>query len=409
MDTSKGSVLVAGRNYGSNLGMVRALGEAGYEVDVLHIFHTTPKRAKILKLLQPQIEKYSKYVNNYQICITNRKPETIIDKLLRSASAKKMLIFPTDDLTAGIIDENYDQLKERYLLPNVENTQGKLLELMNKEFLKKKAAAAGISVVAGKNICLNETKIDDNLLKEIKFPCFIKPTESRNSAKTVLQKCETKDILKRALTALQQAGEKEILVEDYVPITNEYSILGLSTVEMTISPGFFRAEKYADIASNGVAMTGLVLPTKQQKELIEKINRFVNSLNYTGLFDVDLMEDENGEIYFVELNLRYGGSGYAITKCGMNLPGQFADYMINHTPVEENYPDVHIPDCGVYFVNENILLDQYSKGRIAKSDIVPITNRADIHFIWDNEDRRPYRYFKKFFLPAKLLRMRKHV
>ena len=88
--------------------------------------------------------------------------------------------------------------------------------------------------------------------------------------------------------------------------------------------------------------------------LIDNLIKFVASLNYEGLYDVDLIETADGKMYFVELNMRFGASGYAVTQSGVNLPGMFADYMLLNKPIDMN---VVLEDAGKTFINEKIMTD----------------------------------------------------
>ena len=73
-DSDKPRVIVAGRNYCSNLTMARSLGEAGYEVEILRIFQVRPRRRNPMKrMLKP--DAYSKYIKGYSgLCITTQEP-----------------------------------------------------------------------------------------------------------------------------------------------------------------------------------------------------------------------------------------------------------------------------------------------------------------------------------------------
>lgn len=193
-----------------------------------------------------------------------------------------------------------------------------------------------------------------------------------------------------------------MLVEDFMEIEKEYAILGLSTKDGVIAPGFFVAEVGGHDAHRGVAMMGRILPTSEAQQLIDDISKFVASLQFDGLFDVDLIMTPDGKLYFTELNLRYGASGYAVTLCGANLPGMFADYMLKGKPIDQN---CKITDPGKTFISEKIMLDEYMNGYLTKAEMKKHMKNADIHFILDSEDPAAYRHFKKFYPAADVMRM----
>ena len=157
------------------------------------------------------------------------------------------------------------------------------------------------------------------------------------SSKSQMRRCDTPDELVSALKSASRDKSKasvQMLVEDYLEISHEYSILGLSTKQGVVAPGFFIAEQGGHKERRGVAMTGRIIPFGERAGLIKQMADFVAGLGYEGLFDIDLIETADGTMYFTELNLRYGASGYAVTESGANLPGMFADYMLLDKPID---------------------------------------------------------------------------
>lgn len=395
--SDKPRVIVAGRNYCSNLCMARSLGEAGYEVEILKIFQTRPHLGRMQRYLKP--DAYSKYVKAYHICVTRRKSYRIIRKLERIADKnRKMLLIPADDLVANVADEYYDRLSEKYYVPNVNEMAGEIQRLMGKGEQKKLAEEAELPVLNSCVIKAYHGKFE--IPESVNYPCFVKPNISKNSSKNKMRRCENEEELRECLTEFSARKRIEMLVEDFVEIDQEYAILGLSTKECVVSPGFFVTEIGGHKERRGVALQGRVLPCSEEQELIDKINAFIKTLNFEGLFDVDLIKTKEGKMYFVELNLRFGASGYAITKSGANLPGMFADYMLLNKPVN---PDCAVKETGKYFVSEKILFDECLNGYVTKKEKKELLKSADIHFIMNEQDPLPYKHFCKCYKAAPLL------
>lgn len=390
-NSEKPRVMVAGRNYCSNLSMARSLGEAGYEVEILRIFQRRPKRTKIMKTLKP--DAYSKYVKAYYVCVSRRVSRRIVNRLIALADPdRKMLLIPADDLVAYIADDYYEELSEFYLLPNVNNTPGEISRLMSKEVQKELAINAGLPVIKS---CVIRTKYGEfDIPDTVTYPCFIKPNISKNSAKSRMRKCDSKEELRETLEEFSARKDIEMLVEDYVEIKKEYSLMGLSTKEGVVGPGFFVAEVGGQKEHRGVALIGRLLPCSEYKELIDDLIDFIKTLNYDGLFDVDLIETVDGKMYFVEVNMRSGASAYAVTQSGVNLPGMFADYMIMHKPIDMN---CKINEAGKTFISEKIMIEEYAADRLTMSNLKEGMSGVDIHFVKNDNDMRPYRHFKKFY------------
>ena len=386
-DSRNPRVMLVGRNYVSNLCLARSFGKAGYEVEVLNIREEMPIYWRLLGMLHP--DAYSKYVKAYYVCVIKGESRNLVNRLRELADPKrKMLLISADDLSVSIADEYYDELKEFYLISNIDGRAGEINRLMNKRTQMELAIEVGLPVIDSCMIRSSEGRFE--IPETVKYPCFIKPNISKNGSKTHLQRCNNRDELYNALANLAKQHDFEIKIEDFVDIRREYSILGLSTKDTVIAPGFFGVDVGGNGGWKGVAISGRVLPRSEQNVFIDHVCRFIKTLKYEGLFDVDLIEDMDGTIYFVELNLRYGGSGYAITESGVNLPGMFADYMLMNKPVDV--------DCcvqpGKTFVNERVVMDCYNDGYLSFAQMKEFMKNADIHFIYDKADSAAYQCFK---------------
>ncbi len=384
-------VIVAGRNYCSNLTMARAVGRAGYEVEILRVFQYKPHFFTLGKFVRA--DAYSKYIKAYHTCIARNRNERIVKRLIEIADTnRKMLIIPVDDLIANAIDEYMEELKPYYILPNVKHTQCELSRLMSKNIQKELARKAGLPVA---NCCvINIENGNFEIPDTVSYPCFVKPNISKNAFKTDMRKCENKEELKSWLEKISAKKDVEILVEDFISIDKELSLLGVSTADAVFIPACMEAEVEGHDARRGVAMSGHIVSCEEIQDLVDKIAQFIKSLQYEGLFDVDLIRTTDGKILFTELNLRFGGSGYAVTQSGVNLPGMFADYMLKGKAVDLSCA---VKETGKYFVNEKVMLDEYAHDYLSKYEVKRIIDRADIHFIKDEDDPLAWKHLKIFY------------
>lgn len=391
-------VLVAGRNYSTNISIARSAGEAGYSVEIMRVYQTMPGKREWLRRMKP--DRYSKYVKAYYVAVTDRSDLNLKRELIRIADKKhKMLIIPADDLVASVVDKYYDALKKYYILPNIEDKQGEINYLMKKGVQKELFLKAGLPVLNSCVIAADHGTFD--IPDSVKYPCFIKPEISRYAAKSRMHKCDTKEELAGWLTVFSEKSETAMLVEDYVEINKEYSILGVSTKSGVIAPAAFVAVQGGQKEHRGVALTGKILDLREVQPIADQIVKMIEDLEFEGLFDIDLIEAKDGTLYVIEMNMRLGASGYAFTKCGVNLPGIFADYMIYHKPVDR---EISVRSAGETFVSEKVLLDEYAGDRINKGELKQIMRTADIFFIKDKEDAETWRYFRKYLLFASFIK-----
>ena len=377
-------VLITGRNSGNLLAMARDMGKAGYTVRVLRLYKTKPKASQILVKMKP--EAFSVFVKQYEECIADNDTEKVADKLLEMAGERTLLV-PVDDYSAYAVDMHRDRLKEKYILPGVREEQGALADLMNKEKQKAFAKEAGLPVL--KSMIITDA---EHIPDDVPLPCFIKPAVSMKSVKTVMKKCGDLDELKGSL------GGEEMIAEEYSDVSCEYALLGLSAAGKVIIPCLFRTLRGGNRARKGVAATGVTMSCDGMRELIEKCRRMVSGIGYTGLFDIDLIKDKQGNMYFLEINLRAGASMHVFAEKGINLAGIMADALLAGKPV----PDVTEDAGGTTFASEKVLLEEYVSGDISRKEFDEEVEKADVLFICDEIDDMPFRHYRKYLRLAEL-------
>lgn len=392
------TVIIVGQNYVSNLCMARALSQAGYEVDVLRIFRKDLTWRNRLGSMNAELR--SKYIKKYIPCVINGDGAALVEQLVQIAiPGKKTMVIPNDDLSASIVDAHLDMLEPYFCIPNIAHKSGEIVRFMRKGIQKELAREAGLLTVNGWTIHVAGGRFQ--IPKDITYPCFIKPNVSKDCTKDIMKRCENEQELQEVLKVIGAKQDVEILAEEYIEIRREYSVLGAASKNGVYSPGIFVVEEGGHGTWKGVTMVGKVLPFEKFRPLLNQINAFVKNLNFEGLFDVDLIESMDGRMYFVEINFRFGGSGYAVTGSGVNLPGMFADYMYTGKIFDT---DREIKTERV-FVNEKILMDEYAKGYLNRKDVAKRLKKADIRFVKDEEDRIPYLFLLGYYWASSLKRM----
>lgn len=394
-------VMVAGRNYSSNLCMARSLGLAGFDVEIMRIYSRKPAKGDTLSSMIP--DAYSKYVKAFHTCTLNGSTLRGADALLAIADKdKRMLLVPTDDITALIIDESYDRLKEHYYMPNIKDTGGEIVRMMSKDAQKELADTCGLPML---DSCV--VKSDDGRYEipaSVSYPCFIKPDVSCRSSKKRMKICSSEDELRSALDEISLTAEPDLLIEDYVNVKRELSLLGLCIDGKVLCPGMIEATSGGHGARRGVAATGIsISPVDRSiisESMIGKIRAYMRATGYNGLFDIDLIEAEDGRQYFLEVNLRYGASGYVMTCNGINLPGIYASHILYgcEIPTEEELLNaLQDPGKRTAFASEKVLMENYADGVITESEFTEELASAEIHFIKDEADMKPYQKFTEAF------------
>lgn len=390
-------IIVAGRNYCNILTTARALGEAGYRVEVLKVFKQKPNPLKFLRTMKP--EAYSKYVCGYKEVVVNGDMNNITRALLDMAEGEKKLVIPVDDYVCYAVDIALDELSESFVLPNVNNTAGAVAELMSKSEQKRIATEQGLPVLSGVVIKSNGGEFE--IPNEVKYPCFIKPNVSMLSTKSSMRKCDNEQELTQTLTKLAQKNDFEILCEELADIKQEYSILGVCAGERATAPCAFKVLEGGHRDRKGVTLIGELVNANMLSDIIAQCCRYVESIGYSGMFDIDLIEDKNGKIYFVEMNFRSGASTYAFNSIGVNLCAMLADYYVKGKPIEDAEP----VNSSIRFLSEKILMEEFARGDAGFGDIKRCMNSAEAFFVKNENDMKPYRYFKSFYPASAVIRL----
>ena len=384
LDDLKPIVIVLSRNYSTGLGIVRALGSAGYRV---YLVASTKKKGS------SAIIAGSKYILGYTEIVS---PDIRIDSgiaifshLMSHAgdNAEKKILLPTDDFTAYVVDKFYEQLKELFIIPGVYT--GSTAHFMNKHVQNKMARSAGLLTPKEWTISLRCKDID--CPKEIIFPCFVKPINSLSGQKKEMKVCNNEHDLKEHLYKMRQIfSERDILVQEYIDIDKEYDMSGVCFDEKVFIPGIIEKVKVARY-ENGVTMSGKMLQPNVLDDYLDKVKNLMRQFHYTGIFDIELLCSKD-RIYFSEINLRSGGPNFAYYLCGVNLPDILVKGMFS-----KELPDDKdmIKEFGKTFVYEKVAWEDYIHGFITKKELHSVLKDSDYKLLDYREDPIPGQLFNR--------------
>lgn len=377
-------VVIIGHGYLSRLSLVRSVAEMGCEV--LVIVMTSDKEQ------EKPIDCYSKYVSHYYYCV--RKDKNALVSLLLDECAdlhQKVILIPDGDDVVATIDNNKDSLKEHFLFPHITKEPSSMEYWMEKTHQKHLAKEIGLNVT---NATIVEIKDGQYTIpSDLQYPVFPKPLATMNGGKGGMRRCDNPKELSKALDYIisTRSRNTKVMVEDYKEIDTEYALLGFSDGHEVVIPGVLQFLAVSK-AHPGIALQGKVVPVNGFEELVEKFKTLVLRIGFVGVFDVDFFKSE-GVFYFCELNLRYGGSGYAITKMGVNLPAMMVKSFVGE-PMDNMAKSI---DNEAVYVNDKMCFDDWNNGKISFKDYKNYLKNSDIRFICDEHDRFPEReYMMKY-------------
>jgi predicted ATP-grasp superfamily ATP-dependent carboligase len=373
-------VVVIGHGYTSRLSIIRSVGMAGYDVDVVVIYYGNKVPC------EKPVDCYSKYVSKVLYSPSGNE-EALVQLLLNTYKdcSPKPILVPESDYAVQTIDNQLSRLGYQFLVPNIDHKEGAVAAWLDKQKQKAQARSVGLTVAD----CTRITIKDGNytIPEGVKYPCFPKPADG---GKRGLGRCDTKEALDKTLRYMATIRDMDVLVEDFLSIDKEYALLGFSDGNEVVIPAILYNEQMAHGGHFGVAKRGQVLPIIGYESLVEKFKQLIRSIGFVGLFDIDFLECQ-GQFYFDEINFRFGGSGYAVTKAGANLPAMMADFFVGNRKT-----DAWHLTAPVSFVNERTCLDDWFYDFTSFKEYVNDTSHVDICFIKDEDDAAPYKAYVKY-------------
>lgn len=379
-------IIVIGSNYSTTLGIVRSLGMAGYGV---RLIATTPECHSIIHA--------SRYIT--KAVISKDDFESVYEAMeaLRG-SDEKILVIPANDLTMKELNENKEEFSKHYAFPYINESSGNVIIAMNKAWQKEIAAQCGLSVPCGANYS-TDTAGMEKAFQNAQYPCVTKSSTSSNNvrSKDFFHVCHNESELREAMLFARSRGCLNLLVEQYIPIEKEYTLYGLSMYDKVLIPACLDSFRSGHDAHVGVTAEGKMRFPGFLGEDLKKTECFVKRSGLNGLFCIDIIHSQ-GKNYFIEMNLRYGASGYAVTMGGANLPGIFAHLMIDGGELDEAVQMQYEPQ----FLNEKVELDDYRVGFMSWREYKQHQRGDKVRFMKSDDDPEPWKEFKK-------LEMRKHL
>lgn len=384
----KQKVVIIGHSFSSRLSIIRSVGQIGCEITVIVMTASKKNKGKSFNDKKP-IDCYSKYVNHIYFCLRKDK-DAFIRLLLEKCTVpnQKVILIPDSDDTVSAIDDHYDILIEHFNFPHIINHPGDVSYWMDKSHQKEMARSVGLNVADARVLEIIDGTY--SIPPEMKYPCYTKPLATMNGGKGGMRRCNNNRELTAALDdfILSRNRTGKILVEDYKEITNEYALLGLSDGNNVMIPGILHLLVVSQ-QNKGIALQGKVTSISGFEDIVERFKQLVKKIGFVGLFDIDFYESD-GQLYFCELNLRFGGSGYAVTKMGVNLPAMYVQLWEGEGIKEKQV--VKVNDNAIY-VNERMCLDDWKAGFISTRQFFHFLKTANIRFIPDKEDPMPEKVF----------------
>lgn len=314
------------------LGVVRALGEKGVPVVIVHY----DKR---------DMGHVSKYITQHIQSPHPEKNQTgFLDLLIEySDRFNGGVLFPVSDETVVAVAQNKAQLEEHYHVacPSWQIAQ---------QFIEKKytyALADANDVPVPKTII--PTSIDDveKYAKVVDFPCLVKPSQSHLFYDYFKRKMFPVDSADEMLSIYQRAAGAglEVMLQEIIP-GDDINVVNYNAY---FADGKPLLEFTAQHVRNAPPWWGSprVVVSKNIPEVIEPGRKILNAMNYTGYACTEFKKDERDGAYkLMEVNGRHNLSTLLAVRCGINFPWLQYQHLLSGEKLS-----AHPYTTGIYWVD----------------------------------------------------------
>ena len=324
----KNSVIVIGGEHYNALGVIRSLGEANIKPYFILI-----AKDKICPT------SYSKYIKK-TFKIKSEKDEDIIDFLVNNFNdeEEKPIIIPTGDPIEKLLDTNYNKLSKKYIMPNINETQGMIVKHMDKDVQHKLCEKYNIKTAQSFLIDLKNIDEKLNILPE---KIIIKPDVSADGKKSDILIVEGKEEIKNGLLEFKEKGYKNVMVQEFINYETEYAMMGMACKDKVIIPGI-NDNIFIYPSNRGNTSYSEMFPLADFPIDVSPIINMIKDMNYTGLFEVEMFKVGN-EIYFNEINLRNSANLYSYMGNNVNYINVYLNLILGKdisklkTQVDKHY------------------------------------------------------------------------
>lgn len=323
-------VIIIGINHESTLGFVRCFGIAGiFPICVLY----GPKEGLVFS------SKYAKeahHEDNQEACL-----EYIIKNF--SAITPKPFLFGSNDESASVINENYNFLKEHFIVESAKDCEGEIVRLMDKWTLYQEAEQHGLKVA--KTLLMNR---NDKIPSGIEYPVFTKSMRTIDGGKSDEKICKDEEELRRYI---KLCHAEMIMVQKYIEKKEEFNYYGFSCGGEVFIPYENHRPRFAEGKLSGYH----IFQPAEQNDLYRSVISLMRETGYNGLFTAEFLIDKSGDAFFMEVNFRHDGATWLLVP-GLNIPIEYCLRVLG-----EKSGSIHINKKKVIGMRERVDYEQSVK------------------------------------------------
>ena len=356
--------IILGFAHANTLGIIRSMGKEGIKPIVIGIKDKTKNRAyyksRYIGLLH-LVNSYEEGLNYIKSNFTENH---------------KNFLYLMSDAGINLCDRKYEELKEHFYFFNA-GSANILSKYMDKGFLCEQARKCNLPVP---NF---EIVKRGNLPRTLSYPVFIKSRNPFCEWKEDMAICKSEEELLKAQGAFVA---DEWLIQDYIQKKTEVSIQGISVNggKQVYMPYI---KKYARLRDTDYGTYMYYEINDLSESLQQKICKYLQLVNFSGCFEIEFLQDNNDNLYFLEINFRYSGSNQGMYYGGVNLPLEWAIAEIKGEMSE----NIKLRNERYYVMNEYLDIKNVLSGKMSLAKFLKDFSNS-YKYIYDNKDLKPILY-----------------
>lgn len=275
-----------------------------------------------------QSDKFADILNEYAEKINN--------------NGKKLVLIGTNDPYVRLIVENREALSSTFTFNYLD--EALLNTLQDKKTFYELAEKKGLSIP---ETHFYQTS-NPTELSLSRFPVILKPADGieyykhKFPGQEKVYRLENSEQVNEVIRKIEDSGYNgDIIIQDYIPGDDSYI---WDSVLYVNSKGKTELVSFGQVALQEHEVTAIgnytSIVSRFNKEMMETLEQFLESINYRGFANVDLKYDQrDGEFKIFEVNVRQGRSSYYVTLMGHNLAKFLIDDIIEGKEKETVYAD----------------------------------------------------------------------
>lgn len=303
------------------------------------------------------------------------EPEHFADILIGMADkyrapGKTLLLVGTNDLYVRLIIENAKVLREHYVF-NYPN-EALMNQLQMKANFYELCKEHGIDTPTTYFYdCSQDVPFDDS---DMMYPVVVKPSNgieySRNKfeGQEKVYKVDSPKELFEVVQKIKASGYRdELIIQDFIPGDDTYM---WDSVIYANSKGQTQLVTFAQVVLQEHTVTAIgnytTLITRFDKEMMQKLQHFLEAVGYTGFANFDLKYDSRDKKFKVfEVNIRQGRSSYYVTALGHNM----AEYLVDDLIYKTEKPITYLNEDFLFTVVPKVVLRNFVQNQAVQKDI----------------------------------------